>query len=339
MKVKVLFSVAKAWTVKHSPELLMAAGAGSFIATVICASRATLKAEDVLIDYHIRRDEIEEAKEMGESEEEITTYTDDDYRKDKITLCSQTAFGMAKVYAIPAGLATLSLACFFGAYGIMKKRYTVVVAAYNALAESFALYRQRVIEDKGQDADAYYLTGAKPKEITVKKEDGTKEKKKVLILPNGEVASPYVFKFGKYKENGEKNRQYQGNHQLDLATILGQQDYLDDCLYMRSLFNKDHEVIKRGAVMLNEIRDLLGEDPTPTGAIVGNRFGNGEPGCDGLLRLRPIEATEIDPETGAEIDCYWINPNVDGMIFDLLDKMEEVPFVPTKRGPYSNYDD
>lgn len=330
-KVKVLFNVAKAWTSSHAPELLLAAGAGSFVATVICASKATLKAQDVLLDHQGQREDIEMAKEISQEEAENgeVAYTDDDYRKDKITLYTQTGLALAKAYAIPAGLGALSLACFFGAYGIMKKRYTVVVAAYNALSQSFALYRQRVIEDKGQDADTYYMTGVKPKEITVKNEDGTKEKKKVLpTLPNGEIASPYSFKFSKYKENGEKNNQWQGEHMLDMAYILGQQDYLNDQLYLRSLFNKNHEVIKRGAVMLNEIRDLLGEDPTSTGAVVGNRFSNGEPGCNGFIEFNVMETSEIDPETGSEIPCYWINPNVDGMIFDLLDQFEKVPFAP-----------
>lgn len=339
MKVKVLFDVAKAWTGSHLPEILLAAGAGSFVATVICASKATLKAEDILIEHQFKKDEIEEAKETqdvavinGEpSEEDI--YTEEDYKKDKITLYTQTSLKIAKTYAVPVGLGALSLACFFGAYGIMKKRYTVVVAAYNALSTSFAAYRQRVIEDKGQDADTYYLTGVKPKEITVKDEEGNKEKKKVLpTLPNGEIASPYAFKFGKYKENGEHNKLYQGERILDMAYILGQQDYLNDQLYLRCMFNKDHEVIKRGAVMLNEIRDLLGEDPTPTGAVVGNRFSNGEPGCNGFIEFNVIESTEIDPETGSEIICYWISPNVDGMIYDLLGQFEKHPFRPVTNG-------
>ena len=338
MKVKVLFDVAKAWTVGHAPELLLAAGAGSFVATVIYASKSTLKAQDILYDHQCGLEDIKVAKEIAEEEIEQANeenreievaYSDEDYKKDKITLYTKTTLQIAKTYALPAGLGALSLACFFGAYGIMKKRYTVVVAAYNALSTSFAAYRQRVIADKGQDADTYYLTGVKPKEITVKDEGGIKEKKKVLpVLPDGSMASPYAFKFGKYKENGERNNQWQGEHMLDMAYILGQQDYLNDQLYLRCAFNKNHEVIKRGAIMLNEIRDLLGEDPTSTGAVVGNRFSNGEPGCNGFIEFNVMESSEIDPETGAEIPCYWINPNVDGMIFDLLDQFEKNPFQP-----------
>ena len=38
------------------------------------------------------------------------------------------------------------------------------------------------------------------------------------------------------------------------------------------------------------------------------------------------EATEIDPETGDEIPCMFIDPNVDGLIYDIIGKKEPVPF-------------
>ena len=108
-KVKVLFSVAKAWGIHHAPELLLAAGAGSFVATVICASRSTLKAQDILIDHREARDDIETALGL-----EDDNYTEEDAKKDKVTLYTQTSLKIAKTYAIPVGLAALSLACFFG---------------------------------------------------------------------------------------------------------------------------------------------------------------------------------------------------------------------------------
>ena len=42
-----------------------------------------------------------------------------------------------------------------------------------------------------------------------------------------------------------------------------------------------------------------------------------------------IEATEIDPADGKEIPCIIINPNVDGLIYDLVEQFEEIPFEPT----------
>lgn len=321
--LKSMARVAKAGIVKHSPEILMGVGAVSFVGTVIVASRATIKAQDILYDHHEKLDDIKQAESM-----EI--YTEEDAKKDKITLYTQTTIAMVKDYAPAAGLGVLSLASFFAAFGIIKKRYTTLAIAYNALSESFALYRKRVIEDKGEEADLYYLTGQKIKEVTVKDEEGKKKKVKVLELPDGtELASPYAFKFGKYRENGEKNKQWSNDPNYLRMYVLGQQDWLNDQLYMNCIFDDDHRVIKRGCVFLNEARVVLGEDPTTSGAVTGWRYSNGEEGCNGYIDFHMIEATEIDPADGKEIPCIIINPNVDGLIYDLVEQFEEIPFEPT----------
>ncbi len=321
--LKSIARVAKVGIVKHAPEILMGVGAVSFVGTVVTASRATIKAQDILYDHHEKLDDIKQAESM-----EI--YTEEDAKKDKITLYTQTALAMAKDYAPAAGLGVLSMTCFFAAFGIIKKRYTTLAIAYNALSESFALYRKRVIEENGEEADLYYLTGQKAKEITVKDEEGKKKKVKVLELPDGtELASPYAFKFSKYKENGELNNQWQNDANLNRMYVLGQQDWLNDQLYMRCVFDRDHQVVKRGCVFLNEARDVLGEDATTSGAVTGWRYSNGEEGCNGYISFNVIEATEIDPETDQEIPCMIINPNVDGLIYDLVEEFEKKPFAPT----------
>lgn len=311
--IKVLAKTGVQFANSHAPELLLGFGVVSFGAALYSAGKGTVKALSTVEDHNIEREDLED-------KEDKTT-------KDVVALYSHTGLELAKDYAPAAAFTVLSLTCFCASYGILKKRYVALGAAYTALNESFMLYRKRVIDDKGADQDIYYLTGVKPKTITVANENGEKEKKKVLPeLPEGTVASPYIFKFGKYKENGERNLQWQENAMLNMSYVLGHQDYLNDLLYSRCMFDKENRIIKRGAVMLNEIRDCLGEDANSVGSVVGNRFSNGEPGCNGYIDFRPIEGYEIDPNTGREIPYILINPNVDGLIFDLLDKFEEVPF-------------
>ena len=320
--IKSFARVAKHAIIKHSPEILMGLGGLTFVATVVVASKETINEQEILEDHENALSAIDEFVDSGLLDKKA-------YKKSKIDVYKCTVIDTTKNYAPAVILGATSLTCFFGAFGIMKKRYATLAMAYTALEESFRKYRERVIADKGAEADLYYLTGAKPKEITEKKEDGKKEKKKCLILPDGSVASPYAFKFGKYKENGERNKQWTEDRLLLMSYAMGQQDYLNDRLYNRCVFNDKHEVVIRGNVMLNEIRDFLGENPTPTGAVVGNRFSNGEPGCNGFIDFGIIEATEKDPETGKDIPCLFINPNVDGMIYDLIGKKEPVPFLPS----------
>ena len=326
--LKSIARVAKVGIVKHAPEILMGVGAVSFVGTVVVASRATVKATEILEDHQEKMHDIYQLESMMGAPG--VQYTEDDVKHDKIVTYTQTTIGMVKVYAPAAGLAALSLASFFSAFGIMKKRYVTMAAAYSALEKSFSMYRQRVIEKEGEDADIYYLTGQKVKEVTVKNEDGSKTKVKKLELPDGTtLASPYAFKFGKYKLNGERNSQWQNDANLNRMYILGQQDWLNSQLYTRCVFDKNHDVIKRGSVFLNEALDVLGEDATTTGSVVGWRYSNGEPGCNGYIDFNLIEGVEKDPETEQDIPCFFINPNVDGLIYDLVEKFEDKPFTPS----------
>jgi hypothetical protein len=242
---------------------------------------------------------------------------------------ARTTGNLAIEYAPAVALTTLSITSFCASYGILKKRYVALGVAYNVLQQSFDTYRQRVIEAEGREKDVQYLTGEKLKSITLVDEEGNKTKGKALAdVQNGSLASPYAFKFGKYKENGEINIQWENNQSYNLSYVLGQEDYLNDQLYFRCIFDENHNVIKRGSVFLNEIRVLLGEDPTTAGAVVGNRFGNGEPGCNGYIDFRVVNGIEKDPFTGEDIPCLWIDPNVDGLIYDKLEEFEDVPFYP-----------
>ena len=316
--VKAFARVAKQTIIKHSPEILMCIGGVTFVATVVVASKETIDETEILAEHDLALDEIE----FDKDEELIDAKA---YKKSRINVYKHTVIQTTKNYAPALVLGTASLACFFGAFGIMRKRYATLALAYSALEESFRKYRERVIADRGVDADIYYLTGSKPKEITVKNEDGTKEKKKVITLDE-RITSPYGFKFGKYNEDGSLNNQWSDEQQANLAYILGHLDWLNDQLYLRNIFDSKHRVLIRGSVMLNELRQLLGETPSPTGSIVGWRFSNGEKNENGYIELNLVEAEEKDPETGDMIPCIFVNPNCDGMIYDLLGQKEKKPF-------------
>ena len=319
--IKAFARVAKQTIVKHSPEILMAVGGVTFVATVVVAAKETIDEQEILAEHELALDTVEEFNELGQLDKKA-------YKKSRLKVYKYTVVETTKNYAPAVILGATSLACFFGAFGIMRKRYATLVMAYSALEESFRKYRERVIADKGRDADIYYLTGSKPKEITQKNEDGTKEKKKLLVLPDGTVASPYAFKFSKYNEDGSLNNQWSNEQSINMSYVLGQQDWLNMQLYTRCVFDSKHRVKIRGSVMLNEVRELLGEISTPAGSVAGWRFSNGEPGCNGFIDLQIVDAIEPDPITGEEIPCLFIDPNCDGMIYDLLGKEEKKPFEP-----------
>ena len=279
--VKSFARIAKQTIVKHSPEILMVLGGTTFVATVVLASKETLKEEDILIDHNIELDDVEVLYECEELDDKA-------YKKSKFNVYKHTTLQTVKNYAPSVIVGSVSLACFFGAFGIMRKRYATLVMAYGALEESFRKYRERVIEARGADEDIYYLTGAKPKEITVKNEDGTKEKKKVLTLADGTtITSPYAFKFSKYNEDGSRNNQWSDDITMCMSYILGQQDWLNTQLYCRCIFDDKHRVKIRGSVMLNEVR-----------------------GLDIIIELKTQQYDEHTKEVGKEETCQLRYTNV-----------------------------
>ena len=314
--VKNAGKIAISWTRSHSTQLLFVGGVASLGAALYSTGKATVKAQDILVDHKVNLDH---AKATGDKNEIRKIYL-------------VTSLNVAKEFALAAGWTALTVLCFEGRYRIVNKKLVKVTAAYSALSESFKLYRQRVIDDQGNEKDIYYMTGVKPKTVTTKDpETGEKVKKQVVDFGNGVViANPYAFKFGKYRDDGELNNMWCKNQTMNRAFVLGQIDYLNDQLYLRSIKDEDGRIIKRGSVFLNEFRDLCGQTQTTTGAVAGNRFGNGEAGCNGFISEDCIiEGTEIDPETGEELPCLFISPNCDGMIYDLVDKFEDEPFFPT----------
>ena len=324
--MKAIGKASVAWTKNHKAELLLTGSLLSIGGAVAFAVKAGVNTPDILEDH---KERIRDVKIRQATEENPNKF--DLYRE---YLRTVGYFGME--FGPSISFAAGAVICECAMYGTLKKEALTAWAAYTAICSDFRLYRDRVIADKGEEADLYYLTGEKPKTITVTDDEGNKEKHKVYpLLPNGSVASPYAFKFGKYKENGERNLQWENDMHFIMSYLLGQQDFCNRQLYSRCTFDNNGLVLKRGSVFLNEIRDLCGEDPITIGQYVGNLYSNGEPGCNGFVDFNIIESTEIDPEDGREIPCAWIDPNIDGMISDLLENIEKIPFKPSVQ--YSKY--
>ena len=125
--IKALARTAGAWGKNQAPEILMVGGAVSFVATVVTASRATIKAQDILDEHKETLRSIKIAEATPEE------YDEEDRKRDIVVCYSKTSVAMAKEYALAAGFGVLSLTCFFASYGIMKKRYVALGAAYTAL--------------------------------------------------------------------------------------------------------------------------------------------------------------------------------------------------------------
>ena len=151
---------------KYSPQILMATGAITGVASTVMACKATLRAEEVLDAMHADLDVIEEAHETCD----VAHYSEKEYKQDLLMVYTRTAVDFGKLYGPAIILGGLSLTSFFGAHRIMFRRQAALMATYQLLRTKFSEYRERVIADVGSDKDLEYR-GIGVRKLTVTEQD------------------------------------------------------------------------------------------------------------------------------------------------------------------------
>lgn len=240
-------------TKKHSPQILFVAGAIGVVGATVLACRATLKMDDVLQDTD---EAIQKAKtlhvdilgEEGSKNEIDLAVLNKELSKIKI----RTGLEIVKLYAPAVGLGALSVLALTGSHVILTKRNTAVMAAYAAIDRGFKEYRQRVVEDHGQETDRKYATGVEDFMVEEKTADGkVKNKKDLKKIPGRFGGSPYAVVFDeispKFSREPGRNRD----------TIMLTQNWANEKL--RS----------KGHLLLNDVYDMLQLPRSKEGCVVG----------------------------------------------------------------------
>lgn len=281
---------------KYSPEILVAVGLTTGVASIVMAIKATRKVDEILSDHNETLENIETALEVCDQ----SKYSKEDAKKDTVITYIQTGAQLAKLYAPAIALEAVSVASILAAYGIIKKRNLALVAAYNGLSEAFENYRKRIIEDFGEEYDDDVVHGVRRTKIKAAEvtEDGKKKKvdKDVVTLDGGGNKSPYARVFDR------GSLFWKNNVEMNLLFLRTQQSYANDLLRIR------------GHLFLNEVYDMLDIPHTREGAVVGWILEKGKPnfvdfGIYTLENSRFINGTETD---------VWLDFNVDGLIFDKI---------------------
>lgn len=287
---------------KHAPEIFLVTGIISIGVGVVLACKNTLQAEEVIDRHHEKKDRIKHALEI-EQENGDGEYTDQEYKRDLTVTYVQTGVDWLKLYAIPGILVIGGIACILNSHNIMRRRNSALTAAYNALAAGFAAYRQRVVEEHGEEADYMYKHGLrkeKVEEIEVGEDGKTKKVKteKLVVDPNG--LSIYARFYDDSCKQWDKDPAY------NLVFLKGQQDYFNNMLKVR------------GHVFLNEIYDALGIERTGYGQEVGWIFGgNGDNFIDFGMYNDGQDGRRRAFVNGYE-NTIILDFNVDGVIRDLI---------------------
>ena len=273
---------------KHSPEILTGVGIAGLVGTAVLASKATLKLETVVDDVNAGLEMIQ--RTLNDKPEQ---YSEKDALHDKTVVYTKGAVAVGKLYAPTVSMGMASIGCILAAHGIMKKRNAALAAAYKATEEAFTRYKNRVLEELGEDQEREIRLGIREEEVVG--EDGKKTVTKTINPNDGSI---YARFFDETCEPWRKDAEY------NLMFLKCQQNMANDLLHTR------------GHLFLNEVYDMLGIPRSKAGQVVGWVVDNGDSYVD--FNIYAFESEEARAFVNGEERSILLDFNVDGNIFDLI---------------------
>ena len=303
LKVKLVRTTHKALfqLAKKSPEICVIFGGAAVVAGFVLIAKAAPRAAETTKGFHIVLDELKrEAEEKELNKKEVQKMV----RKETGLYILE----MAKIVGPAVSVEVLGLGSIGVGFGILKKRSLQYLAAYNAVSAGFKKYRERVIAEQGEDADLYFLTGAKKSKIveTIENPDGTvsQVEREDLVLEEGTDTTEGVV-YGRFFDEVNNPGNNWTKDPLINASFLNSMEILANTL-----------LETRGFLYLNEVYQMIGYEPTWYGGIVGwlrNGTLNGIP-VAGKVDFRVREIHETRPRERS----YFLDFNCDGVITDHL---------------------
>lgn len=288
---------------KHAPTIMIVAGAAGTIAGTVMACRATLKLDSTLDDIKNNIDEVKANEKLTEKE-----------RKNELTKTYiRGGMAMAKLYGPAVLIIGSSIGLNVGSHVIMKKRYGMAVAAATAIKANFDEYRNYIREKYGEQADFDAEHAVKEEEVKTGK--NKKEMITVEIDPT-ELESRIGFYFD----------QTCLEHSMD-----GDYDYT----FIQARQAEANKILRlNGYLTYNKVRDMLGKAKTKWGDLVGWVYdaelnGTGDVGFVDFRVNDYIENPKVmsylnqdNSEKGLD-RRFFINPNVQGFIYDTIETVEK----------------
>lgn len=268
---------------KHSPHIFFGLGLGGVIGGTVMACRATLKLPQVLEEIEHDMEVVRELKKDGAEK----NYPVEQVGRDITYVYVKSALKVGRLYGPAMLVGGLGLSALTGSHVTLTRRNTSLMAAYAAVTAAYDEYRQRIIEELGEDKelDIYQACDIAVAELSEIKE---------VVNPN--KFSPYARIFD------EQSSEFQKDPELNRLFIQCQQNYFTQKLQAY------------GHVFLNEVYDALGLERSKQGAIVGWIIGDdGDNFVDfGLFsNPNPEFINGVEPRTILDF-------NVDGVIFDKI---------------------
>lgn len=284
---------------KHSPEILMVAGAVGAVTSGVMACKATLKVNDILDETKQTIDTIHEAAET----QDATVYSEEDCKKDLTITYIQTGIKFVKLYGPSVLLGTLSLGAMFGSNIIMRRRNVALAAAYAVVDKGFKEYRSNVVERFGEKIDQELKHNIKAKviETVTVDEDGTE----TTVTESVDICNG-PSEFARYFD--ESSSAFLNSSEYNLTFLRDQESYANTKLK------------SQGYLFLNEVYRSLGLPETKAGQIVGWIYDEKHPVGDNYVDFGIYNVNR--PDNRDFVNGYGkailLDFNVDGNILEYI---------------------
>jgi hypothetical protein len=290
---------------KHSPEILVVAGAVGAVASAVMACKASMKLQDILDK---KKAKLEHIEQLATPDEQSTEgLSQEEAKKAVVAVHAQTGLELARLYGPSIALGAASLGCIFASHGILHKRNLAWAAAYASLDNNFKGYRKRLVERLGEDLDRELEKGIKVEEVEeeIVDENGKKKKiKKKVEVKDPEARSDYARCFDEtcyaWTKSAEDNK-----HFLNI-----QQNVANERLQ------------RQGFLFLNDVYEMLGFQKSSAGQVVGWLYRPEDPTHEGDNYVS-FDIFNLDSEAARRfVNGYersiWLDFNIDGVIYNKI---------------------
>ena len=302
-----------------APEVMVVAGVVGVVAAGVWACKVTADKLPEILD---EKDELLDLMDNCECPDRDPEEARKDHEKSVKKVNRVCAWKIVKAYAMPVGLAAVSVASILGGNHIIKKRYVAALAGMQGLQTAYDNYRARIVDKFGEAADKYAAYGIETEEIEVEETDENgkvvKTKKEIEIMKDVTGASAHSPYFQLIGPDSALYRESQGNpifmrNQLEIyESVLnemydrGLPIYYNDSL--KHIFGNDIEYVGEDGAVHTRLTD--------DGQIVGwykydkkNRAMGDE-----RISLRIGTIHNHNDETDKDEIWFYIDPNVFGPV-------------------------
>lgn len=243
--LKTSFAVAGVRLERSAPTIGTAAGVVGIGATAYLASRATLKAGDILEEHKAEIKVMDEVYELHkDGAKAAKDYDEKAYAHEHALVWVKTITKFTKLYAPAIAVGVCSAALIIASHNAMNNRLASLGAAYTVLQNTFAAYRERIEEHFGKE---------EVDKVINDREENYKQVVKRDIDDHVLNYKTYARIFGE----GKGTTAYVRDPHANVRLLSTKQNYWNDRL----------EAV--GFVFLNEIYEDLGYERVPEGQNVG----------------------------------------------------------------------